>query len=257
MGYESNEEPMVAGVVYYYDTGKFSSLCFCEKILFALRKHGYDSITDIELGRQEIINGVWQDKVVRYKKNDISVFNLKVELLNWVSDDAVTYISLIHKERRRWMWDVTWHKNYRFPDNVSISDYTFSYLTLVSSYRGIDDVIAQNRYIELFCELSNLFTAFYGRIEDVSTAVDILEQTKEKVFNHRRVQTIYWGNYLGKDFLKKTNLQSLLNIPCPIVKCTDNGIFFALTNDVKDSLISPNYQKRKKLYRLLFKRLRL
>lgn len=256
MGYQTYEKPMVSGVVYYYDTDNFNSLEFCEKILLSLKKHGYDDITNIRLGKHKLVGGILKDYVVQHTKKDWSTSGLEAELFRWVNDDEVTSISFIHKEKRRWMWDVTWYKNYKFPNNISVSDYTFNYLSIVSSYESLNNKDAQNEYVGLFCELSDLFAAFYGRIEDVSTAVDVLDRTREKVFNHKRIQTVYWGNYLGRDYCLHIGQEELKKMSFDIKNYTDRGVFLAVTEDLFDSKNNPDFRRRKKLLKHLIDTIR-
>lgn len=251
MGYESYEQPMISAILYYYDKGNCTSLEFSEKIFLAFEKCGYNDITNIELGKHKLVDGILNDYIVRYNKKELSMIDLKTEAFKWINDDEITYISFVHKEKRKWMWDVTWHKNYRLPDDVSVSDYTFNHLSIVSSYESLDSKDAQNKYVGLFCDLADLFGAFYGRIEDVSTAVEVLERTKEKVFNPKYLQTVYWGNYLGKDFCSEVGQEKLAKSPFDIKVITNEGIFLAVTDDLLDSKNNCDFRKRKKLLKHL------
>lgn len=253
MGYKTYEEPTISGIVYYYDTGNFSSLEFCEKVLLALKNYGYDDITNIVLGKHKLIRGILKDYTVQYSKKDLSILDLKTEMFKWINDDEITSISFVHKDKRYWMWGVTWYKNYKMPDGISISDYTFNYLQIASSYERLDNKDAQNAYTGLFCNLSDLFESFYGRIEDVSTAVDVLDRTKEKVFNHKYIQAVYWGNYLGEGYCLDIGQEKLKKTPFDTKKQTNRGVFLAVTDDLFDSKNNPNFRKRKKLLKYLTK----
>lgn len=253
MGYESYEQPMISAILYYYDKGNCTSLEFSEKIFFAFEKYGYKDITNIELGKHKLVDGILKDYVVRYSKKELSMIDLKTEAFKWINDDGITYISFVHKEKRSWMWDVTWYKNYKLPDNASVSDYTFNHLSIVSSYESLDVKDAQKKYVGLFCELADLFTAFYGRIEDVSTAVEVLERTKEKVFNPKYLQTVYWGNYFGKTFCLDVGQEKLKKSPFDMRILTNEGVFLAVTDDLFDSKNNYNFRQRKKLLKHLTK----
>lgn len=127
MGYEVNEQPMVDATIFYHDNGHYSSVKFCETVLFAFKKYGYFDVTNIELGKHKFVNGILKDYVVRYSKKDVSKIDLQAEIFAWVNDDEITYISFIHKEQRHLIWNISWYKNYTMPDGVSISDYMFNY----------------------------------------------------------------------------------------------------------------------------------
>lgn len=253
MGYEAYEQPMVRAILYYYDKGNSASLEFCEKLLLTLKEYGYNDISNIELGKHMLIDGLLKDYVVRYSKKDLSTFDLHAEMFKWVNDNNVDYISFVHKEKRCWRWDVTWYKNYNMPDGVSISNHTFNHLTIVSSYEGLDNKEVQDAYIGLFCELSDLFEAFFGNIEDVATAVEVLDLTKEGVFNHKHIHTVYWGNYLGEGYCLDIGQEKIRKSPFTIKRMTDNGMFLAITDDLLDSKNNPNFRQRKKLFKYLMK----
>ena len=251
MGYEIYEQPMIDATIYYYDKGYCTTAEFCENLLLSLKKHRYDYITNIELGKHKLTKGILENYVVRYSKKDVSKLDLQAEVLKWVNDNDVAYISLVHKEKRRWMWDITWHKNYKLSNGVSVSDYTFNHLTMMSSYECLENKDAQTAYVDLFCELCDLFEAFYGKIEDVATAVSVLNQTKETVFNHERIQAVYWGNYFGKHYCSEIGIETFKRAPACITKSTHLGIFLSMTNNLLDSKNNPDYRKRKKLFRHL------
>lgn len=253
MGYEPNEQPMISAYVYYYDKGNCSSLKFCENLLFAFKKYGYSNITNIELGKHKLVKGILRDYVVRYNKKDLSAIDLSAEVFKWVKDYEISYISFVYKKKCRWLCDVTWYKNYKLPDKTSVSDYTFNHIAITSSYENIENKNAQNAYVGLFCELSDLFEAFYGRIEDVATAVELLDLEKKKVFNHKCVQTVYWGNYLCNDYCLKIGQERLDNSPFCIKKATTRGVFLSVTDNLLDSKNNPNIRLRKKLLKYLTK----
>lgn len=253
MGYDANEQPMVSAIIYYYDEETSTSVEFVRKFLYVLGKSGYDAITNIELGKQHLVEGVLKGYIVQYCKKALLPLDLEKELFKWVNDGEITYISFVHKEKGRWVWDVTWHKNCRMPDDICVSDYTFNQLTLASSYECLKTKDAQSEYVGLFCELCDLFAAFYGRIEDVSTAVELLDRTKEKVFNPRRIQTIYWGNYLGERYHKAMRETKNEKIPFDVKRVTERGVFLAVSDDLLDSKDKPDIRKRNRLFKYLSK----
>ncbi|MBE6589064.1 MAG: hypothetical protein E7643_02685 [Ruminococcaceae bacterium] len=253
MAYQINEQPTISSILYYYDKGNCISLNFSENFLLVLKKYGYDNITNIELGKYKIVNGLLKDYVVRYKKKELSVIDLKSEMFRWMNDDEISYISFVNKKNRSWVWDITWYKNYTMPSGISVSDYSFNHLSIVTSYERLNNKECQIKYVELFCELSDLFEAFYGRIEDVSTAVDILDRTKEKVFNPKYIQTVYWGNYFGQCCYSEREHKNISLLPDCYIKRTTKGVFFSLTDDIYDSKDHPDYNRRKKIYKHLTK----
>lgn len=253
MGYDANEQPMVSAIIYYYDEQTSTSVEFVRKFLYVLEESGYDAITNIELGKQHLVEGVLKGHIVQYCKKDLLPLDLEKELFKWANDGEITYISFVYKEKGRGMWDVTWHKNCKMPDGAYISDYTFNYLTLESSYERLKTKDAQRKYVDLFCELSDLFAAFYGRVEDVATAVELLDRTKEKVFNPRRIQTIYWGNYLGGRYRQAIEELKNEKTPFDVNRVTERGVFLAVSDDLLDSKDKPDIRKRNRLFKYLRK----
>lgn len=251
MGYEVNEQPMVDATIYYHDNGHYSSVKFCETVLFAFKKYGYFDVTNIELGKHKFVNGILKDYVVRYSKKDVSKIDLQAEIFAWVNDDEITYISFIHKEQRHLIWNISWYKNYTMPDGVSISDYMFNYLVIESSYERLEITDIQDSYIELFCNLADVFEAFYGRIEDISTAISVMDRTKERCFSDEYLQSIYWGNYFGKKICEDLGQEKLERLPVAHKEFTEAGFFFTLTDDIKDSATFPDWRLRKKVYKQL------
>lgn len=251
MGYEAYEQPMIKATIYYYDKGNCTSLEFSENLLLTLKKYGYDDITNIDLGKQKLVNGIIKDYVVRYNKKETSKIDLKTEVFKWINDDEITCISFVHEKKRNWMWDVTWYKNYKLPDGRAISDYTFNNLSITSLYECLSNKDAQSKYVGLFCELSDLFLSFYGKIEDISTSIDILDRTKEKVFTPKYIQAVYWGNYLGKAYCSDIGQEKLEKSPFSIKKVTKEGVFLSVTDDLFDSKDNFNFRQRKKLLKYL------
>lgn len=249
MGYESYEEPLIRAIIYYYDKGKCTSSEFIKNIFLVFKKYGYDDITNIELGKEKSVDGMLEDYVVRYNKKELSAIDLETEVYKWNLDDKVTYISFIHKEKGHRQWNITWHKYYKASDNTPKNDYTFNFLFMDSSYENFDSKEAENKYVGLFCELADLFEAFYGTIEDVFTAVDVFKHTKEKAFNPKYLQAVYWGNYLGEGYYSKLKPKKIAKSPFAVKIPTKSGMFLAVTDNLSDSKDNYKFRQRKKLLR--------
>lgn len=252
MSYLANEQPLIGAIIYYYNDN-VPTMTLCETFLSTLKEHSYLDFACISLGKHKIMNGVLKDYIVKYNKNQLRVVSLEKEIHKWIVDDDITYITFTVKVKNKFSFEITWNKDFKMPDGTRVSDYTYNFISMLCSYEHLSNSAAQENFVELFCDLADLFNAFYGRVEDVSTGVDILDATKEKCFTPERVQAVYWGNYFGKDYMKHIDTSNSLDAHFARVIQTNKGIFFSLTNDIHDSLFSPDYLNRKKILKKLFK----
>lgn len=252
MSYLANEQPLVSAIIYYYNS-QIPTMSFCNAFWDTLKKHSYLDFTSISLGKHKILNGVLKDYNVKYSRTKLKYISIETEIFQWIMDDDITYITFTTKKKNKFCFEITWHKDYKMPCGLKVSDYTYNYISMLGTYDHLLDSTIQENFVNLFCDLADLFDAFYGRIEDVSTGVDILDKTKEKCFTPERVQAIYWGNYFGKNHLTYDDISNSLDDHFAKVMHTDKGVFFSLTNDVRDSLLSPDFINRKKILKKLFK----
>ena len=252
MSYLTNEQPLVNAIIYYYNN-QIPTIAFCEAFFSALKKHSYLDFASISLGKQKIMNGVLKDYTVKYSRKQLKDVSLETEVHQWIMDDDITYITFTMKVKNKFSFEITWHKDFGMPDGTKVSDYTYNFINMLCTYDHLSNSSAQENFVNLFCDLADLFDAFYGCVEDVSTSVDILDATKEKCFTPERVQAVYWGNYFGKDYMKHIDTSTSFDAHFARVIQTANGMFFSLTNDIRDSLFSPNYKNRKKILKKLFK----
>lgn len=253
MSYFENEQPLVNAIIYYYNN-QIPTIAFCEAFFSALKKHSYLDFASISLGKQKIMNGILKDYTVKYGRKQLKDVSLETEVHQWIMDDDITYITFTMKAKNKFSFEITWHKDFEMPDGTKVSDYTYNIINMLCTYDHLSTYSAQENFVNLFCDLADLFDAFYGCIEDVSTSVTILDTTKEKVFTPKRVQAVYWGNYFGEDYMKYLDTAKFFDIPFARLYKTDKGIYFSLTNNISDSLFSPDFSKRKKLFKMLFKR---
>lgn len=126
-------------------------------------------------------------------------------------------------------------------DNVSIDSY----------YESLEDKEAQNKYEGLFCELCDLYGAFYGRIENDATFIDLMDRTKETTFSSKYLQSVYWGNYINQDMCIHVGEDKFFNSPFAKKKITKNGIYLAITDNMIDSRDCYNFKQRVKLLKYL------
>lgn len=249
MGYESYEKPMISTYLYYDHQKSFTTRDFCNNFISILEKCGYFNITSVEIGKWQLVNGLVEDSQIKYNKKALSNMDLKQKILEWVCDDQVTYITFVHHEKRKWMWDITWHKHYALMETLS-GENSFRFLQILNDYESIQEEVMQADFLDLFCNLADLFEAFYGRIEDVSSAVDLIENTRKKEFNPRKPQIAYWGNYFSKADHSFSQLQ---NGPFASVRETTNGVFVTATGNLMDAEPGLPKEMRKKMRKFLFK----
>lgn len=243
-----SERTMISTYLYYDHKRSFTTRAFCDNLIDILGRYGYFDITGIEIGKCKLIGGIIEDSAIKLNKKALATMDLKQHLFEWICDDEVSYLSLIHHENRKWMWDITWHKQYGVMESQSEGK-NFCFLQIYSDYEIVREGEEQAAFINLFCDLADLFEAFYGRIEDVSTAVALVEKTRKKAFDPRKPHIAYWGNYFSKCDHTFSQLQKEL---FAIVRETTNGVFLAATANPMDMKCGVDKKIRRKMAKCLF-----
>lgn len=249
MGYDANETPEISTILYYYDKGKCGSEDFCEKLLRILRKYRFDDANKIILGKHVLVEGLKEDRTCVLNSESLAKMDWTEKFSGWVNDEQVDYIEFQKvKNRGCLVWDVTWFKMFGIADGVQPNGFGFNHFSVNCIYDMFESQDSQNSFVDFFCELCELFGAFYGVIEDIATSVDLFEMTREKTFNYRRIQTVHWGNYLGEQYREKAGDNKLAKLKFDVKKFMDKGVYLGLTDNLFDSRDNPDFGRRKRLY---------
>ena len=257
MAYEDYEIPEITTDIYYYEKelsyniGECSFKEFCEKFWELLVHNDYSDVTNIVIGKDRLVNGISEGYTVKFNKKQISSLDLKSFIYELASDDGISYITFIHKEHREEKWDITWAKDHQVDEGCRVSDYTFNHFSITHTYDFLESYEKQIKYINLFCGLCDLFSAFYGNISDLDSSIELLDRTKETVFNESYLQTIYWGNYLGPKYCKQFGQERLEQIECYEKRKTEKGFYFALSDNMLDELKGCDFRQRKRILKKL------
>lgn len=253
MGYEDYETPSICGTIYYDNDSLQHPADVPSLVLAILKKYGYFPSARIEIWRNTLVNDLLRSSVTKHFLQADNIVPLENTFTEGYFDQDVELIRLTNVKRnerkRSDFWSIDWQIGRAFPNGTEKAIYNV--LSVDSTYDRLQQPAQQICFVSMVEELATVLNAFYGRIEDVSTSVAIMDKTKERAFCKEYLQTVYWGNYFGKKICDDLGIERLKNIPVENKKMHTNGFFFTLSADIMDSKNSPDDRFRRKIYKYL------
>lgn len=240
-----SEKLEFSSVLYYFCDSIYKNRSgLSENFLSIVRKMGFDDIS-----RVDIIENVYINGLLKHRHRSIPLEKVEEELKKRVFDDDTGCISISNSGRgKKARWQIGWFLSTVTPLGRKK---TFDHVDITCDGEILSDRTKQEKFIGMFCALADLLNAFYGRIEDISTAISVMDRTKERCFSDEYLQSIYWGNYFGKKICEDLGQEKLERLPVAHKEFTEAGFFFTLTDDIKDSATFPDWRLRKKVYKQL------
>ena len=256
MSYGRYESPQF-GVAIWYNDVEYSSE-YPRKILPILEEHGFFPPKSMDAGKNIFTKNSIKDKTIYPATKDMKAQEARDFFIKCYAEEDIMGLYLMNhgkRERRNGdFWAINWNFTcYKSPKLLEPKP-----IFMPSNIFSIDSTY--DRFAEEE-NLTNFFTAtkriievlnpYYANIEDTSTAVSVMDRTKERFFEPNYLQSIYWGNYFGEKLCKDLGMDKLNKLPVKNKETLGNGFFFTLTDDILDSRDNPDFRLRKKIYKFL------
>lgn len=124
------------------------------------------------------------------------------------------------------------HQKIRFDFSIGIIPSKFNDLSISISHDFFQSTNSLNTFMDIFYEIALKFNCKYGLIHDMSDSLRISQNKPYDVLN--KIPDIFWGNYLGNEYISKIGRKKLLSLETTKVKRIGNGIYIQLTDSPFD-----------------------
>lgn len=111
----------------------------------------------------------------------------------------------------------------------------------------IESPALQRLYLDSIKSMIEQFDPVFAAVDDIAVASDMLRRAGELTcYALDRIQTVYWGNYFGKEYCNAYGVDKLLSIPCFLSKPLANGVWLQINDSLcKTSWESTSEERRR------------
>lgn len=238
--YSKHEHPIISASIFYYDTQYHTeSAKTVQQIL-----EEYAMFPPDRIHADVLTNN-------RYKKADAHVKEMFIQAY---SEKNVLGIDMASGDSRKvtdyWRitWTLTYYKNRQPGGNGNFKPWNI--LTLQSTYGRLRNK-EERDFMDCVKALINALSPFYVSIDDVANKVKLQDSCNETHFAPNKIQTIYWGNYWGPEFINEFGLERLLSLPTYECEELNSGLFFTLSDSLHSHDNKEVARRRKQIKNML------
>ena len=238
--YSKYERPIISASLFYYDTQYDSETA--RKVLQILDQH--TMFPPDKIHADILTNN-------RYIKADVCAKDIFVKAY---SEKDVLGIDMASGDSRkvtdywRFNWKLTYNKNQR--QVIGNKFKPWNIITLQSTYGRLQNE-EEFFFIDCVKALIKAVSPFYASIDDIANKLELQNLCNETHFTPDKVQTIYWGNYFGREYTNRYGLEKIMSLPAYECEKIDDGVFFALSDSLHNYGGKEVVQRRKQIKRIL------
>ena len=216
----NNENPLISATIFYYDEQYPIELS--EQVLAILEQYGMfppHKIYAGKLTRNRFIktNEYTRDLFVRgYREKDVFEIDMS-------SGD-----SRLVSEYWRFDWGLTYYKSSQLVGACRLKPWNI--ITIQSTHGRLQDKQISYEFMCCIKDLIRTVKPFYASIDNLRNKLRIMDERKYTHFHPERMQPVFWGNYFGKDYIDKVDLQNFHTLPLYNMDRINDGLFFTLSD---------------------------
>lgn len=236
--YSKNEIPKFSASLFYYDFQYSSEVSYTVKSI--LKEYGFFPPEKIYADR---LTG---NRYRLYSRLHEDVF------VKAYSEPNIIGLSMASGDSRKVteFWQFDWGYTFYKCSDIDISQTSFkpwNVITLQSTYGRLNEASNQQAFLNCVLSLIKYLKPFYGNLDDIDNLVEL----DQKPFQPNEKRPVFWGNYWGSDYCKMVGVERLNWNPEFKFLLINDGVFFALTDCLRDCTSRTSNELRRRIEEVL------